>query len=95
MIPHRDWVLSQSEAQDAHGGNNHAVQHIKSWSDEVKINMSKLIAYDAIKPRQTPGPLTGGALAIHRQMPLLKEQRKDLNNLKEPPRRKSRMGKEG
>lgn len=57
-----------------HGENNHGVQHMKSLPDEQKINMSKLIACDAIKQRQTPGSQTAG-LSLYRQMLLLKEKR--------------------
>lgn len=58
IILHLNWVLSFT--QDVRGENNHAVQHIKSWHDEEKINMFKLIACDAIKYRQTPGSQTTG-----------------------------------
>lgn len=86
MIPYLSWVLSQSKTRDVCGENNHTVQHLKSRPDErEKINMSMLIACDAIKPRTNSRVSERRALSIHRRMPLLKEQRRDLNKLKNLP----------
>lgn len=86
MIPYLSWVLSQSKTRDVCGENNHTVQHLKSRPDErEKINMSMLIACDAIKPQTNSRVSERRALSIHRRMPLLKEQRRDLNKLKNLP----------
>lgn len=65
------------QTRDVWGENNHTVLHIKSRPDEKKkINMSMLIACDAIKPQtNSRASREWRALSIHRQMPLLKEQR--------------------
>lgn len=60
--------------------SNHVLMRKKN-----KINTSMLIACDAIKPQTNSKVSEWRALSIHRQMPLLKEQRRDLNKLKNLP----------
>lgn len=102
-ILHLSWAPSQTARPgDARGENNHTAQHSKSRPDEKKINVSALVARDAIKAEDELHRLRleGGSLfrslllSIRRQMPLLKEPRRDLNKLKNLPGESPRREKE-
>lgn len=95
-------AFTDSQSGDARGENNHTARRSKSRPDEKKINVSALVARDAIKAADEllrlsleGGPLLLPLLlSMRRQMPLLKEPRRDLNKLKNLPGESPRGEKE-